>query len=151
VDETLRVVGQEKVWAIGDAAAVPDPAKNGEAPCPPTAQHALRQGRLVAGNVAAALGHGRTRPFRYKTLGVFVDLGRHKAVDNLMGAKVRGFPAWFAARTYHLLMMPGVARRLRLMADWTVGLFFGPSSAELGRLGHRESLGGYLEGGEPAS
>lgn len=147
VDRSLRAQGHENVWAIGDAAAVPDPARGGTALCPPTAQHAIRQGRLVAGNVAAALGRGRVRPFRYRTRGVFVDMGRHKAVASVAGIELRGFPAWFAARTYHLGMMPGAARRLRLMADWTVGLAFGRASPELGQLGHPPSLGAYLEPG----
>jgi NADH dehydrogenase len=150
VDETMRVRGHENVWAIGDAAAVPDPAKGGKAPCPPTAQHALRQGRVVGDNVAAALGHGNVKPFRYKTLGVFVDMGRHKAVATMLGVKLRGFPAWWAARTYHLLAIPGVGRRLRLVIDWTVGIFFGRASAELGQLGHPPSLKGYLETPQPA-
>jgi NADH dehydrogenase len=141
VDETLRVRGREDVWAIGDIAAVPDPAKGGRAPTPPTAQHALRQGRLAADNVAATLGHGRIRKFKYKTLGVFVDLGRHQAVAEMVGVKLSGFAAWWAARTYHLALMPGTARRLRLVADWTVGLFFGRASAELGQLGHPPRLG----------
>jgi NADH dehydrogenase len=144
-DENMRVKGFDNVWAIGDAAAVPDPAAKGQKPCPPTAQHALRQGRLVAENVAAVLGNGKVKPFRYKTLGVFADLGRHKAVAVMLGVRLRGFPAWWAARTYHLLAMPGTARRTRLVADWTVGLFFGRASAELGQLGHPPSLMGYLE------
>ena len=151
VDETMRVRGLENVWAIGDAAAVPDPAKGGESPCPPTAQHALRQGRLVADNVAAVLGNGRVKPFRYKTLGVFVDMGRHKAVATMLGIKLRGFPAWWAARTYHLLAIPGVGRRMRLIVDWTVGVFFGRASAELGQLGHPPSLKGYLETPQPSA
>ena len=76
VDRFMQVAGHEDVWAIGDAAAVPDPARKGE-PSPPTAQHGLRQGKRAACNVAAAIGKGRRRPFRYRTLGVFVDLGRH--------------------------------------------------------------------------
>jgi NADH dehydrogenase len=95
----------------------------------------------VGDNVAAALSGRRTRKFRYRTLGVFVDMGQHKAVATMLGVRLRGFPAWFAARTYHMLMMPGVARRLRLVADWTVGLFFGRASAELGQLGHPQRLG----------
>jgi NADH:ubiquinone reductase (H+-translocating) len=140
-EPTLRVRGRENVWAIGDAAAVPDPAKRGEQPCPPTAQHAIRQGRLAADNVARSLEGKRPRPFRYRTRGVFVDMGQHEAVATMMGVRVRGFPAWFAARTYHLVMLPGAARRLRLMADWTVGLFFGRASAALGQLGHPPRLG----------
>ena len=145
VDETLRVKGQANVWAVGDAAAVPDPAQDYEGICPPTAQHAIRQGKLAADNVAASLGRGKVKRFKYKTLGVFVDLGRYEAVDTMLGVKLRGFPAWFAARTYHLAMMPGNARRLRLMADWTVGLLFGRSSSELGQLGHPPDLKGYIE------
>jgi len=96
--------------------------------------------------VAATLAGRRTRRFRYRTLGVFVDMGQHKAVATMLGVPLRGLPAWFAARTYHLMAMPGIARRLRLMADWTVGLFFGRASAALGKLGHPPSLGGYLPG-----
>ncbi len=136
VDATMRVKGHDNVWAIGDAAAVPDPAKRRRQPTPPTAQHAIRQGRRAAENVSAALTGGKPKPFRYRTLGVFVDMGQHQAVAQVLGVPLRGFPAWFAARTYHLMMMPGVARRVRLAADWTTGLFFGRASAELGQLGH---------------
>src|SRR3954451_6491796 len=139
-DEYLRVPGYDGVWAIGDAAAVPAPAAGGKRPTPPTAQHALRQGRLVGANVAAALGHGHLKKFTYKTLGVFVDMGRHQAVAEMVGVRIRGFPAWFAARTYHLALMPGGPRRVRLLVDWTVGLFFGRGSPELGPLGHPPSL-----------
>lgn len=149
-DAHMRVPGAEGVWAIGDAAAVPDPAHRGERPCPPTAQHALRQGRVVADNVAATLAGRRLRRFRYRTRGVFVDLGQHKAVATMMGVPLRGFPAWFAARTYHLAAMPGAARRLRLMTDWTVGLAFGRASAGLGQLGHPVPLGGELREEQPA-
>ena len=140
-DATMRVPGFDDVWAVGDAAAVPDPARKRRAPCPPTCQHALRQGKVAADNVAAVLRGGKPRPFRYRTLGVFVDMGRHKAVATILGVKLRGFPAWFAARTYHMAMMPGAARRLRLIADWTVGLLFGRAAAELGGLGHALALG----------
>src|SRR4051794_3640347 len=145
VDDTMRVRGHDNVWAIGDCAAVPDAATGGERPAPPTAQHALREGRLVADNVAAQLGRGKVRPFKYKTKGVFVDLGRNKAVADLLGLKLSGLPAWFAARTYHLVMMPGTSRKLRLMADWTVGLVFGRDSSELGQLGHPPSLRGFVD------
>ena len=145
VDRSMRVRGAGNVWAVGDSAAVPDPAQKYERPCPPTCQHALRQGKRAAENVAAMLGHGKVRPFTYKTLGVFVDLGRNKAVANMAGLKLAGFPAWFAARTYHLAMMPGGAHKVRLIVDWTVGLIFGRDSSELGQLGHPPSLRAYLE------
>jgi NADH dehydrogenase len=139
-DEYLRVPGHDGVWAIGDAAAVPDPAAGGKRPSPPTAQHALRQGRLVGANVAAALGHGHLEKFTYKTLGVFVDMGRYKAVAEMLRIRMRGFPAWFAARTYHLALMPGTSRRVRLLSDWTVALFFNRDASELGQLGHPPAL-----------
>src|SRR5215212_2953393 len=154
VDRYCKVAGRDDVWAIGDAAAVPDPARPGQ-PTPPTCQHALRQGRTVAGNVAAALGAGRPKPFTYKTLGVFVDMGRHEAVAETLGIKWRGFPAWFLARTYHMAMMPGMKRRVRLVLDWTVGLLFGRDASELGQLGHPPPLEMPLQattsGGTPAA
>jgi NADH:ubiquinone reductase (H+-translocating) len=140
-DPYLQVEGYGNVWAVGDAAAVPDPAKDLKEPSPPTAQHAMRQGRLVARNVAASIGSGRRKPFRYKTLGAFVDLGRRKAVASTVGIKWRGTPAWLLARTYHLVMMPGIGRRARLLTDWNVGLLFGRDLAELGQLGHPPGLG----------
>jgi NADH:ubiquinone reductase (H+-translocating) len=136
VDATMRVKGHNDVWAIGDAAAVPDPAKRRRQATPPTAQHAIRQARRVAENVTAAMSGGKPKPFRYRTLGVFVDMGQHQAVAQMIGVPLRGFPAWFAARTYHLVMMPGLARRARLAIDWTSGLVFGRASADLGQLGH---------------
>ncbi len=133
VDPTLRVPGVP-VWAIGDCAAVPDPARPGQS-CPPTAQHAIRQGRLVASNVACALRRAPSKPFRYKSKGVVVDLGAGQAVAITVGVRWRGFPAWLIARTYHLLLMPGIGRRLRLLVDWNVALLFGRDSSSPGRLG----------------
>jgi NADH dehydrogenase len=144
-DATMRVKGWDNVWAIGDAAAVPDPARRRREPAPQTCQHAIREGRVVGSNVAAALSGRKPRPLRYRTLGVFVDMGRNKAVATVLGLRLRGFPAWFAARTYHLAMMPGMGRRVRLGIDWAVGLVFGRASAELGQLGHPPSLGTYLD------
>jgi NADH dehydrogenase len=141
VDETMRARGHPEVWAIGDCAAVPDPARPGQA-CPPTAQHAIRQGRLVARNLASALVGGRVRPFRYRTSGVVAELGHNKAVAITLGVRWRGFPAWFIARTYHLLLMPGVGRRLRLLADWNVALLFGRDASAPGRLGSPTPLEG---------
>jgi NADH dehydrogenase len=135
VDSYMQVAGRDNVWAIGDCAAVPDPAKGYKEPCPPTCQHSLRQGRNVARNVAAAIGTGRRKKFTYRTLGVFVDLGRRKAVASTIGIKWRGTPAWLLARTYHLAMMPGMGRRARLLVDWNVGLLFGRDISELGQLG----------------
>jgi NADH dehydrogenase len=146
-DRTMRVEGRRDVWAIGDAAAVPDPAKPGN-PSPPTAQHAIRQGRRVARNVASELGAGgRVRPFSYKTLGVFVDMGRFEAVAETLRIRWRGFPAWFLARTYHLALMPGTKRKYRLVVDWTVALLFARDTSELGQLGHPPRLEAQSGGG----
>lgn len=140
VDQTMRVPSRKNVWAIGDAAAVADPARKGEL-SPPTAQHAIRQGRRVARNVAAELGAGgRVKPFTYKTKGVFVDMGRHQAVASTMGIRWRGFPAWFLARTYHLANMPGWHRKSRLVVDWTVSLLFPRDTSELGQIGNPPEL-----------
>jgi NADH dehydrogenase len=141
VDRTMRVEGHEHVWAIGDCAAVPDPARKGQ-PCPPTAQHAIRQGRLVARNVAATLGNGRVRPFRYRTKGVVAELGDTEAVALTLGVRWHGLPAWFIARTYHLLLMPGLGRKLRLLMDWNVALLFGRDTSAPGRLGDPTPLAG---------
>ena len=107
-DEFLQVQGHDNVWAIGDAASVPDPAKKYQVPSPPTAQHAVRQGKTVGRNVAAAMGAGKPKRFDYKTLGVFVDMGRGKAVAETVGIRWRGRKAWLLARSYHLALMPGV-------------------------------------------
>lgn len=148
-DRYCRVEGHENVWAVGDAAGVPDPA-DPERPCPPTAQHVLRQGRLTGRNIAAVLHEKDVKPFTYKTLGVFVDMGRYKAVAETMGIRWRGFPAWFLARTYHVLLMPGIRRRLRILSDWTVDLFFRRDSSELGQLGHPPPLEQDTPGHAPA-
>jgi NADH dehydrogenase len=138
VARTAGAVG--RVWAIGDCAAVPDASRPGH-PCPPTAQHAIRQGRLVARNVASAFAGAPARPFRYRTKGVVAELGRGKAVAITLGIRWRGLPAWLIARTYHLLLMPGVGRRLRLLVDWNVALVFGRDASAPGRLGSPTPLG----------
>jgi NADH dehydrogenase len=146
VDDTLRVRGLDSVWAAGDCAAVPDPDGGMS---PRTAQHAIRQGRTVARNVAAALGIGHSRRFTYRSKGSFVNLGRHRAVAKMGNRKLRGFPAWWLARTYHVTQIPGTARKLRAVADWTVGLPFSRDTAEVGSIGHPRPLreDEYLHGG----
>jgi NADH dehydrogenase len=138
-DEHMRVKGYDNVWAIGDIAAVPDPARPGE-PCPPTAQHAIRQGKLLASNIGRVTRGQQPEPFTFKTLGSFADLGRHKAVANLMGLRVRGFLAWAICRFYHLAWMPGLDRKSRLIADWSVEILFPRDLAEMGQLGHPQPL-----------
>jgi NADH dehydrogenase len=139
VDDHLRVRGEDSVWALGDAAAVPDPARPGSV-CPPTSQHAIRQGKTAARNVAATLGVGTPAAFAYRTMGQFVNLGQYKAVAKVGRRTFRGFPAWWLARTYHMSQVPGTMRKVRAVADWTVGLPFRRDIAEVGSIGHPRPL-----------
>lgn len=138
VDDHLRVGGFEGVFALGDAAAVPDPSGG---LCPPTAQHALRQGHACARNVAARLGSGTTAPFRYRTRGLAVTLGRGVGTAQVKTLCFRGRLAWWMGRSYHLLMMPGVARKARILTDWTISLAFPRDLTQLGSLGQPSPLG----------
>jgi NADH dehydrogenase len=140
VDDHMRVAGMDGVWAIGDCAAVPDPAKAG-APCPPTAQHAVRQGPVVAHNIACELGVAtRPRAFTYRAKASFVNLGRYKAVGKLGRFSFSGFLAWWMARSYHMSQIPGLPRKIRAVADWTVGLPFKRDVAEVGSIGRPHPL-----------
>src|SRR5215216_4193934 len=135
VDGTLRVEGTEHVWALGDCAAVPNAATPGRVD-PPTSQHALRQAKRLARNVA-----GEMRPFRYRTLGEVATLGRYKGIANVFGFPIKGFLGWWVTRTYHLYQPPLLSRKLRVVTDWTVALFFRRDIAELGVLEHPRRLG----------
>ena len=137
VDDHLRVKGLDSVWAIGDCAAAPDP-RGGL--CPPTAQHAVRQGPVAARNIAAELGIGSASPFTYKGNAAFVNLGRYKAVGKVGGRTFRGFPAWWMARTYHMSQIPGAARKTRAVIDWTASLPFRRDISEVGSIGHPKAL-----------
>src|SRR5204863_7742163 len=133
VDATMRVVGMDDAWSAGDVAAVPDDEARGGI-APPTAQHALRQARRLAANVAASLDGRRPAAFRYKNKGMLCSLGHYRGVANPLGINVRGFPAWFLHRTYHLLYMPTWGRKVRIAMDWTVALLFPRDIAQLGSI-----------------
>ncbi len=133
VDGTLRVEGNPSVWALGDCARVPNEAA--EQPDPPTSQHALRQARRLAKNLA-----GEPKPYRYRTLGQVATLGMHKGIADVLGLKLRGFLGWWVTRTYHLYQLPTASRKLRVVTDWTVALLFPRDIAELGQLGHPRPL-----------
>jgi NADH dehydrogenase len=135
VDPLLRVEGRGNIWALGDCARVPNEATPGH-PDPPTCQHALRQARRLAKNLRG--GH---KPYRYRMLGQVATLGRHKGIADVIGLRLRGFPGWFVTRTYHLYQLPLLSRKLRVVVDWTVALFFRRDIAELSMLGHPERLG----------
>jgi NADH dehydrogenase len=137
VDDRLAVEGLQGVWAAGDCAAVPDPDGGF---CPPTAQHAVRQSRVAARNIAAAMGMASPARFEYHNKGQFVNLGRYKAVGRLGKHTVSGFPAWWMARTYHMSQIPGSARKVRALVDWTTSLPFHRDLAELGSIGHPRPL-----------
>jgi NADH dehydrogenase len=140
VDECLRVPGHPGVWALGDVAAVPNAATPGRFD-PPTCQHALRQARRLARNLLAERRGRPLRPYRYRMLGQVATLGRHKGVAELFGViRLRGFAGWWVTRTYHLYQLPLASRKLRVVTDWTVGLFFRRDVAELGSLGQPVEL-----------
>jgi NADH dehydrogenase len=134
VDELLRVRGHEHVWSLGDCARVPN--SRSDRPDPPTCQHALRQARQLAKNL-----QGPPEPYGYRMLGQVATLGRNKGIADVLGVRLRGFPGWWVTRTYHLYQLPLLQRKLRVVVDWTVSLFFRRDVVELGQLGHPEKLG----------
>jgi NADH dehydrogenase len=122
VDDALRVPGWPGVWALGDCAVVPNP-KTGK-PHPPTAQHAIREGRVLADNILATLGGAAVRPFRFATIGQLAAIGRRSGVARIFGVNFSGFPAWWLWRTVYLLKLPRFERKVRVALDWTLDLFF---------------------------
>ena len=122
VNEYLEVPAWPGVWALGDCALVPDPRSGGFHP--PTAQHALREGRTVARNVAAAVLGGPKRPFRFSTLGQLAAIGRRTGVANVFGVNFSGFVAWWLWRTIYLSKLPRFEKKVRVALDWTLDLWF---------------------------
>jgi len=145
VDETLRVEGTEGVWALGDCAAVNNTRTPGQID-PPTCQHALRQARRLVKNLT-----GPPRPYGYRMLGQVATLGRFKGIAEIPGLHLWGFPGWFVTRTYHLYQLPLLSRKLRVVVDWTVALFFRRDIVELSMLGHPHPLGANAESAELGS
>ncbi|MFC9850995.1 NAD(P)/FAD-dependent oxidoreductase [Streptomyces prasinus] len=129
VDPQLRVPGRPEVFACGDAAAVPDLEEPGQY-TPMTAQHAWRQGKVCAHNVAASLGDGEPRPYRHSDLGFVVDLGGVKAAANPLGVHLSGPVAGAVTRGYHLAAMPG--NRVRVAADWLLDAVLPRQAVQLG-------------------
>jgi NADH dehydrogenase len=122
VNEYLELSGWPGVWAVGDCALVPDRRSGGFHP--PTAQHALREGRTAARNVAADLAGGRKRPFRFSTLGQLAAIGRRTGVANVFGLQFSGFVAWWLWRTIYLGKLPRLEKKVRVALDWTLDLCF---------------------------
>ncbi|WP_433338910.1 NAD(P)/FAD-dependent oxidoreductase [Spirillospora sp. CA-294931] len=121
--EYLTVEGMVRAFTAGDNAAIPDLTTEGEF-CPPNAQHAVRQAKLLGDNIVRSLRGKTLKPYVHGNLGAVAGLGLHKGVANPMGFKLKGWPAWFFHRTYHGAMVPTFNRKARVLADWTLALFF---------------------------
>lgn len=121
VDSTMRVKEMENVWALGDCASIPDASGK---PYPPLAQHALREAKVLADNITAVIRGQQPRPFVYASKGTLAALGHFKGAGQVYGINIHGFLAWWVWRTYYLMRMPPWSRRLRIVIDWTVALFF---------------------------
>jgi len=131
----LRVVGVEDAWSAGDCASVPDlTAKEPGATTSPSAQHAVRQTKTLASNIVAALRRRQLAEYRHKYVGSVASLGLYRGVAEVYGIKLRGLPAWFMHRTYHLSRMPTLNRKVRVLADWTLAIFFPREVVSLGQL-----------------
>jgi NADH dehydrogenase len=125
VDETLRVVGSDDLWSLGDCAAVPNLATPGVVD-PPTCQHALRQARRLSKNL-----RGKPKPYKFRSLGHMATLGRRHGIAVVAGLRLRGVAGWMVARGYHVLQLPFASRRARVVADWTAAALFRRDLAEL--------------------
>ncbi|NKQ58856.1 NAD(P)/FAD-dependent oxidoreductase [Amycolatopsis sp. K13G38] len=136
VTEYLSIVDTPGAWALGDCAAVPDLTRDPGAVCPPSAQHAVRQARVAADNVIAALRGSALKPYRHTSAGSVAGLGLYQGVAQIYRLRLRGMPAWLAHRTYHLLTLPTWNRRLRVVADWTLALLFPREIVSLDALEH---------------
>ncbi|WP_337059990.1 NAD(P)/FAD-dependent oxidoreductase [Kineococcus sp. G2] len=143
VDAQMKVT--DDVWAVGDAAAVPDLAKeksaDGPQPVtPPTAQHAQRQGTAVGQNIAASFGIGQAKDYVHKDLGLVADLGGLTAVAKPLGVELTGLPAKIVARGYHLFALPSMANRIRVLTDWALHAVLPPQAVALNQTRSEDAL-----------
>jgi NADH dehydrogenase len=121
-NEFLEVTDYPGVWALGDCAAVPDPTTGKS--CPPTAQHAIRQGKIAAHNILAAMRGSSRKPFEFKTIGALATIGRRTGVARIMGVNFSGFIAWWMWRTIYLSKLPRFEKKVRVALDWTLDVLF---------------------------
>jgi NADH:quinone reductase (non-electrogenic) len=142
VSEYLAVTGVPGLWAAGDCAAVP--ILDTENFHPPTAQHGLREGVVVAKNIEAMILDRSLKPFRFKMLGQLASIGHHTGVAMVFGIKFSGFIAWWFWRSVYLMKLPGLAKKLRVMASWTLDLFFGQEIEQMITVSDIEALSGQL-------
>jgi NADH dehydrogenase len=122
VNPFLEVSGCDGVWALGDCAHALDP-ETGK-PYPPTAQHAMRQGKLVAKNIVATIRGREKKKFEFSTIGLLAAIGRRSGVANILGVNFSGFIAWFLWRTIYLSKLPRFEKKVRVAFDWTLDLLF---------------------------
>ncbi len=133
----LQVAGLAGAYSAGDCAAVPDLSKLEEDPsatCSPSAQHAVRQAKMLADNVIAAIRGKEAKPYEHRYVGSVASLGLYKGVADVYGVKLRGLPAWFMHRTYHLSRMPTFNRKVRVLSDWTGALVLRREVVALGQI-----------------
>jgi NADH dehydrogenase len=132
-ENSLRVQGQEHVWALGDCALIPMPDHTPENPsyAPPTAQHAIREAAVCAQNIHAAILGRHLKPFTFSGLGALAVLGHRRGVAQVMGMKISGFPAWLLWRFIYWSKMPGLACKVRVGASWFLDLFVPPDLVQL--------------------
>ena len=122
-ESTLHLKGFTNIWVVGDCGEIPDPDQEAR-PYPPTAQHAIREGKMAARNIAAALRDMPPREFRFRALGTLVPLGHRTGVAEIRGLRFSGFLAWFIWRGIYLTLLPGLEKKMRVLFDWGIDLFF---------------------------
>ena len=122
VEPTLALRGHANVWALGDCASAPGP-KAGST-CPPTAQAAVQEAAVLAHNLRASLRGRPLKPFRFRALGSLCVVGHHTACAELGGLKFSGLFAWLLWRGVYLSKLPGLERKVRVLTDWALELFF---------------------------
>ena len=144
VNEDMSVPGVSGLWAAGDCAAIPDVKSGTGKFYPPTAQHALREGVVVAKNIEAAILGRAPEPFRFKMLGMLASIGHHTGVAMVFGIKFSGFIAWWFWRSVYLMKLPRLAKKLRVMASWTLDIFFGQEIEQMVTVRDIEALSGQL-------
>ncbi|NMN96683.1 NAD(P)/FAD-dependent oxidoreductase [Antrihabitans stalactiti] len=140
---TLEVVGVTNAFGAGDISAVPDLSKIDDDPsatCSPSAQHAVRQAKVLADNVVALVRGKDLKQYSHKYAGSVASLGLHRGVADVYGMKIRGWPAWMMHRGYHVAKMPTFSRKVRIIADWTLAAFFRREIVALDQIDHPKAV-----------
>ncbi|MBP5862840.1 NAD(P)/FAD-dependent oxidoreductase [Streptomyces sp. LBUM 1478] len=145
----LTVEGVAHAWAAGDAAAVPDVTAEPGKETAPNAQHAVRQARALGDNIARSLRGQPLEKYAHKYVGSVASLGLHKGVAHVYGRKLKGYPAWFMHRVYHLSRVPTFNRKARVLAEWTLSGLFKREIVSLGSLEHPRAEFELAAGGKP--